>query len=97
LADADFCREVNHRIDAGEGTHHNVAIANIAANEFGLARKIGRSFAIAMDLLDEAVENPHPMATSEQSAGDRATDETGTTCDEDEFIHLAPPCLYFKS
>ncbi|CAO3451913.1 hypothetical protein [Azospirillum argentinense] len=40
-----------------------------------------------MDLRDQTVENPNPVAAGEECPGDVAADETGATSDKNGFSH----------
>jgi hypothetical protein len=44
-----------------------------------------------MDLLDKAIENPHPMAACQQGPAEMAADETGTAGDQDMIGHVQTP------
>jgi hypothetical protein len=71
-------------VDPLEGAFHGIAIPHVAGMHLDIGvQAIGA--AIGVNLLDEAVEDPHMITTVEQRACHIAPDEAGATGDQDRF------------
>ncbi len=66
LADADLRREVHDLVDILEGAFKRRFVPDVADDQFGIRREVGRRLAAGMHLIDEAVEDPDPVALLEQ-------------------------------
>jgi hypothetical protein len=90
LADADFGGEMDDAVDILECLGDGVAIADIGANQLDIGIEIVGSFAVAVDLLDEAVEDSNLMASVLKLPGNRAADEPGPAGNENAFRQFDP-------
>ena len=95
LADPDLGGEVDDAVHPLQRAGDNVAVAHIAADQLGIrVEQRGAPpcslAAIAVDLLDQAVENADTVAAAEQFVGDEAADEAGTAGDQDRLGHRRP-------
>jgi hypothetical protein len=61
-----------------EGTRDNVPVADIADDQLGVFGKIIWPLAIAVDLLDQAVEHADLVAAPKKFAGNGSADEAGS-------------------
>jgi hypothetical protein len=81
LADPDLGREVDDAVDAAERTGNHVPVADVACYELGLAWKVLGTIAVAVDLLDQAVEHAHLISAAKKLTCDGAPDKPGTPRD----------------
>jgi len=70
LTDADFGGEVDDAVDARQRVGNHVLVANVADDEFGIGRKVVRALSVAVNLLDQAVENTDPVTAAKKLARD---------------------------
>jgi len=47
-----------------------ILVANVADDELGFIRKVIGTLPVAVDLLDQAVENPNPVSATKKLARD---------------------------
>ncbi len=62
-------------------------VPNVPSDELDRGIETGRARAPAVDLLDEAVEDAHPVAPPKQGGREMAPDEAGSAGDESKFRH----------
>ena len=68
-------------VDAVERAGDDIAVANVTADELGFGGQIGRPLLVAMNLLDETIENANLMAAMKKLPGDSTSDKPGTAGD----------------
>ena len=91
MADAHLRGEVDDAVYPLQRLGHGVAVADIGADELDIVLQTLRSFAVAMDLLDHAVEEPHLVTAAQKFPRHGASDETGPAGDKDLLGHMPSP------
>lgn len=87
LPDADFGRQMKHRIDAAQRLSHRVAVADVAADEFHFVVKIFGTRAIVVHLLRQRVESAHAVAARQQFVGEMRPQKPGAAHDKNLLAH----------
>src|SRR5947209_9007868 len=95
LADADLGGEMDHAVGAFQRASDHVLVADIAADQLGVVGEIVGTLAIAVDLLDQAVEHSHLIAAAKQFLANGPADESGAAGDEHSFTQPTPPNLCY--
>jgi hypothetical protein len=88
LADADLRRLMEDRVDAVDGTRHEIGVGDVAVQELDAVGNV-LGAARVVDLGDEAVENAHGVPSLEQRLGEMRPDEPGSP--GHEYAQLAQP------
>jgi hypothetical protein len=78
LADADLGGEVDDSIDILEAMRNDVLVADVADDQFGLVGQVLGSLAIAVDLLDQAIEYANLVASAKKLLANRTANEACT-------------------
>src|SRR5690606_7088174 len=81
LSHADFGSEVDHRVDAGQGSGHGAGVTHIAVDELDIVGQF--MFVGTVHLIDESVENTHLHVPVDQFGDDVTADEAGAAGYED--------------
>src|SRR3954447_15033620 len=81
LPHADLGRQMDDAVDVLQRTGDDVLVADVADDEFRVLGKVLWPITIAVDLLDQAVENPHPIAAAKKLVDDGATDKSSPASD----------------
>ena len=61
----------------------DVLVADVADDQLGIVGKVFRPLAVAVDLLDQAVEDADPVAARKKLSRDGAADESCAAGDQD--------------
>ena len=80
LADADFGGEMNDAVDTLQRARDDVLVADVADDQLGVVGKSSRPFAVAVHLLDQAVEHADSLPRSKKLTCDRAADKSCAAC-----------------
>jgi hypothetical protein len=87
LPDADRGRQVDDRVDRaalGQRPAHRQRVAHVAAHQLDLGSEVGRApLRLAVDLGQQAVEDPDPVPPLQQEVGEVRADEAGAAGDQD--------------
>ena len=70
LPDPDLGGEMDDTVDALQRAGDNVLVADVADDQLGFIGKVVRLFAIAVDLLDQAIEHSDPIAAPKKLTRD---------------------------
>ena len=76
LTDADLRGEVDNAVDLLQRARDDVFVADVADDQLCLIRKVFGAIAIAVNLLDQAVEHPHVVAAAKKLPRNCAADKT---------------------
>src|SRR5690606_12804120 len=74
-------------VDVLQGVKNGGLITDVADHQLYVGCQFYGSFALGVDLLDQAVEHPNPIAALKQGLGQVAADEPGAAGDENGFRH----------
>jgi hypothetical protein len=81
---------VDDGVGAPESAFNDMAVADIALYQFHLRIEFGGSFALPVNLFDQAVQNADLVAAGQEFAADCAPDESGSAGD-DYLLHSLSP------
>src|ERR1700730_5462942 len=88
LADSDLGRLMEDRVDAVDGTRHEVGVGDVALQELDAVGKVPRA-ARMVDLGNEAVDDAHVVTSLEECLGEMRPDDPGPP--RHEYTQLAQP------
>jgi hypothetical protein len=75
----------------------DIFVADVACNQFRPVRKVFRPFAVAVDLLDQAVEHAHLASAPKKLIRDRASNEAGTARYQNSFWQFSRLLCFVSS
>ena len=67
LADADFGGEMDHAVDTLQRARDDVLVADVADDQLGVVGQVLGPLAVAVNLLDQAVEDADLVAARKQA------------------------------
>src|SRR5205807_2517582 len=82
---------MNDAIDTSQRTFEGGHVADVGDDQFRLGIQCGRPASPLMHLIDQHIQNAHPMTSIEQSTCDVAANEAGAAGYEDCFTQLTTP------